>query len=267
MNGIRAVVVTGAGSGIGRGIAMHLAARGWGTVLVDTNADAARQVAASIAGPTQIVIGDVAFRATHAAAAGAAERVGALHAWVNCAGITIRHPLHRLDEAQVARIVGVNQLGTLWGTSQAVSSFLDTGWAGAIVNISSVHGQRAYPDFGVYEMTKAAIDAITRSVAASYGDRGIRANAVAPGAVSTPALERSFESAPVPTSARRDLESRNPLRRLAEPVEVAAVVEFLLSESASYVTGQTIYVDGGWGVLLGRDSDDPDARRTEGGSR
>ncbi|MBO0867307.1 MAG: SDR family oxidoreductase [Micromonosporaceae bacterium] len=263
----RSVVVTGAGSGIGRAIALHLAGHGWGVVLVDVDGAAVRGVATTVAGANRVVVGDVAVRPTHARAAAEAAQLGALSGWVNCAGITIRQHLHQLDESVVARLVGVNQLGTLWGTSQAISSFVDGRRAGAVVNISSVHGQRAYPEYGIYEMTKAAIDALTRSAAASYGDRGIRVNSVAPGAVVTPALERSFESAPVPAAARRDLESRNPLRRLAQPAEVAAVVEFLLSPSAGYINGATIAVDGGWGILLGRDSDDPQTRRTEGGSR
>ena len=123
--------------------------------------------------------------------------------------------------------------------------------SGSIVNISSVHGRRAYLDHAVYEMTKAAIDALTRNVAVVYGPYGIRANSVAPGAVMSEAMEKSFVDAPDPLGRRQFLEITTPLKRIAQTSEIAEVVEFLISPRSSYLTGQSICVDGGWSASLG----------------
>jgi NAD(P)-dependent dehydrogenase (short-subunit alcohol dehydrogenase family) len=186
--------------------------------------------------------------------------------WVNCAGITLKNGLDDLSVETSRRIVDVNQMGTLWGTSEAVTRMVHHKTSGSIVNVSSVHGRLAYPDYAVYEMTKAAIDALTRNAAVSFGRFGIRVNAVAPGAVMTDALDASLASAKNPAAAKSDLESRSSLGRIARPAEIAAVVSFLLSDAASYLTGQSIAVDGGWTATLGRDSTDPDTKRSAGGS-
>jgi NAD(P)-dependent dehydrogenase (short-subunit alcohol dehydrogenase family) len=258
--------VTGAAGGIGRAISRELASHGWSLVLVDVNAAELRSAETELAAVTSVttVLGDVAERETHVRAADAAGTLGALGGWVNCAGITIREPLHLVTAETASRVINVNQYGTLWGTSVAIERMLGSG--GAIVNMSSVHARSAYEEYAVYEMTKAAIEALTRNAAISYGARGIRVNAVAPGAVMTPALAASFESAPDPEGSRSDLAERSALGRIADASEVASVVSFLLSDASSYVTGQTIVIDGGWGSILGRDSADASKRRTKGGS-
>lgn len=277
----KVAVVTGAAEGIGRAIARDLAANGWGLVLVDVNEREVEAAARELSELTPIVVvaADVSDRHTHVLAASAAEELGTLAGWVNCAGITIREPLHAVTPATADRVIGVNQYGTLWGTSVAIDRMLGLGgtssWrgtgrsassVGAIVNMSSVHAHSAHEGYAVYEMTKAAIEALTRNAAISYGSQGIRVNAVAPGAVMTPALAASFDSASDPEGARRDLAERSALGRIADASEIASVVTFLLSDAASYVTGQTIVIDGGWTSILGRDSVDPTRRRTAGGS-
>ena len=262
----RVAVVTGAAGGIGKAIARDLANHGWSLVLVDVNEREARTAEAELGILTAvaIVVADVSDRYTHVLAADAAEQLGTLAGWVNCAGITIREPLHAITSDIADRVIGVNQYGSLWGTSVAVDRMRGTG--GAIVNMSSVHARASYADFAVYEMTKAAIEALTRNAAIAYGSQGIRANAVAPGAIMTPALAASFESAPDADGARSDLAERSALGRIGEAREIASVVTFLLSGAASYVTGQSIVIDGGWTSMLGRDSADPSRRRTAGGS-
>lgn len=260
----RSVVVTGSSSGIGRSIALRLAADGWAVVVVGRDAGRVDAVVAEVraAGGTAAgCVGDVADRDLHARLLAAALGLAPLAGWVNCAGTTVRNGLTELSEQVTLDMVRGNQLGSLWGCETAVAHWVGAGAGGAVVNMSSVHGRAAYPEHTVYEMTKAAVEALTRSVAVTYAARGIRANAVAPGAVRSPALEASFDRAPDPAAAREFLARRSPALRIAEPEEVAAVVAFLLSDDASYVSGQTVAIDGGWTAALGADPDEPGARR------
>jgi NAD(P)-dependent dehydrogenase (short-subunit alcohol dehydrogenase family) len=270
---VKSLVVTGAASGIGRAIAQHLSTSGWVVVLMDSNSLGLAEVQRSLTAPAtneqrtiDTFVGDVSDPSAHRLAADRAESLGTLYGWVNCAGITVRNPLDELSIETSRRIVAVNQMGALWGTSEAITRMVRAGTPGSIVNISSVHGRQAYPDYAVYEMTKAAIDALSRNAAVSYGPHGIRANSVAPGAVMTDALAASLDSARLPEIARRELASRSPLGRIAGANEIAHVVGFLLSDAASYVSGQSIAVDGGWTATLGRDSTTDGAQRTSGGS-
>ena len=248
-------VVTGAASGIGRGIAKRLA-EDYTVILIDLNPKTLPVVEKELidAGhQAYSVLGDVGQRATHQNARALAESKGNLISWVNCAGWTRGAPMHDFpnDPAVLEDLICANQIGSFWGCAEAVASFTTRKVPGAIVNISSVHGRRAWPDHAVYEMTKAAVDALTRNVAVAYGPFGIRANAVAPGAILTPALEQSFVDALDPVARRNSLELLAPLKRIGEPSEIAEVVSFLLSTRASYLSGQSIAVEGAWTVGLG----------------
>lgn len=235
-----AVVVTGAASGIGAGIANALMSRGTAVVAVDRDAAFAELDRA----PAATVVGDVSSRRTHEAALEAAREYGGLGGWVNCAGVSLPVPLLGLDERAARSVVDINLWGTTWGTTVAINEWCETGSRGAIVNISSVHGRRAYPDYAVYEMTKAAIEALTRNVAVTYAERGIRANAVAPGGVATAGLLASLASAADPQGAAAELTDFIPAGRLASVEEIAGTVLFLLSDDAAYISGQTLVVDG-----------------------
>lgn len=249
------VVITGAASGIGKGIANKMA-NGYSLVLVDVNSvplDAVAEEIRKEGAMVSVVVGDVSLRETHRKSVVEASKIGTLTGWVNCAGIGGVFRLHALPENQkdVMNVLEVNQIGTLWGCAEAVKSFTDSKVSGSIVNISSVHGRRAYLDHAVYEMTKAAIDALSRNVAVVYGPYGIRANSVAPGAVMSEAMEQSFVDAPDPLGRRQFLEMTTPLKRIGQTSEIAEVVEFLISPRSSYLTGQSICVDGGWSASLG----------------
>ena len=195
-----------------------------------------------------------------------ASAAGTLTAWVNCAGWTRGAALHDFpnDSRVFEELMGANQNGTFWGCAEAVHYFVNHKVKGAIVNISSVHGRRAWRDHAVYEMTKGAVDALTRNVAVTYGPYGIRCNAVAPGAVMTPALAQSFVDAPDPQARRESLELLTPLKRIANASEIAEVVSFLLSEKASYVSGQSLAVEGAWTSALGVGDLDPDLAKSYG---
>ncbi len=240
----KAVVVTGAASGIGRAVAEHLAGTGWRVVGLDVDGPALRTVMGALAGGSIAVVGDVALADTHLAAA---RDAGVCSGWVNCAGVTLATPLDDPDPDVVHRLLAVNQLGTFWGVCAAVRNFLEHGTPGSIVNVSSVHAARSHPGYGAYEMTKAAVEALTRNVAVAYGSRGIRANAVAPGAVATPALVTA------PEEHLELLRRQSPLGRLAAPAEIATAVAFLLADEASFVSGEVLTVDGGWSSALMRE--------------
>ncbi len=261
-------VVTGAGSGIGHAIALRLA-KDYSLINIDINGDNLKKVEAEIknnGGDVQSLVGDVSKRETHIKARELATAAGALTAWVNCAGWTRGAALHDFpnDPKVFEELMGTNQNGTFWGCAEAVHYFVNHKVKGAIVNISSVHGRRAWRDHAVYEMTKGAVDALTRNVAVTYGPYGIRCNAVAPGAVMTPALAQSFVDAPDPQARRESLELLTPLKRIANASEIAEVVSFLLSEKASYVSGQSLAVEGAWTSALGVGDLDPTLAQSYG---
>ncbi|WP_345763433.1 SDR family NAD(P)-dependent oxidoreductase [Diaminobutyricibacter sp. McL0608] len=249
----RSVVVTGTAKGIGRGIAERLTADGWLVVGVERSESDSVNVGACAA----VTIGDTAERATHMRAANQALQLAPLGGWVNNAGITRQTPLHRLDERTVREIVEINGLGYLWGCSAAVTAFVDQAHPGAIVNIGSIHGRASFADYAAYEFTKGGIDALTRSVAVTYGPYGIRANTVAPGGVRTPHLEAQIASATDPEAEERALAKGPPMRRIADVDDVAALTAFLLSDQAGYLSGQSIAVDGAWTAAFGSPPVDP----------
>lgn len=253
----RSVVVTGSSHGIGRAIAERLSADGWFVVGVGRRRSE---------GPFRAFIeGDAAEHDTHQRAAAAAVDLAPLRGWVNNAGLTRRTPLHELDIDAVRAIVDVNGLGYIWGCSTAVRSFIDSGEPGAIVNIGSIHGRRAFVDHAAYEFTKGGIDALTRSVAVSYGPYGIRANAIAPAGVMTPHLENQIRTASDPEAEECGLREGPPAKRISEAVEVASLTSFLLGSSTPTLTGQSIALDGGWSASFGIINADPGISARFGG--
>lgn len=243
------VVVSGAGRGIGLGIATVLAAEGWTVVGVDNSAFADTPCAVTVTGDTR-------DQTVHREAAAAARDLAPLTGWVNNAGITRETPLHELADPEVAatvnEVIDINGRGYLWGSAIAVESFLAQDLPGAIVNISSIHGRAAWVNHAAYEFTKGGVDAMTRSLAVSYGHKGIRANAVAPGRIRTEAIDRWITEASDPAARQRDLDSGPPLERMGTPAEIGEVVAFLLSDRSSYLSGQSIAVDGGWTSQFGQ---------------
>lgn len=236
--------MTGAGAGLGRAEAVALAQAG-ASVVVNDISDAATDVVdeiEAVGGTAALVTGDIGERATaDALLATAVERFGGLDVVVNNAGIQIARPSHELAADEFDAVLGVNLRGAFLCARAAIRHFLETDTPGAIVNVSSVHQRIPKPAYLGYAVSKGGMANLTSTLALEYAGRGIRVNAVGPGATVTP-INRGWIDDP---QRRAEVELHIPMRRAGTADEMAGVSCFLVSDDAAYITGQTLYVDGG----------------------
>jgi glucose 1-dehydrogenase len=247
------VLVTGGSSGIGQAIAVRFAEYGANVAINYLRApeearDTEEQVHACTAKVAQmgvrdvLVGGDVSDEADVVRMVGEAiEGLGGLDVVVNNAGIQISRPSEELSSADFDRVLAVNLRGSFMCAREAIRHFLGEEKGGSIVNISSVHQLIPKPGYLGYSTSKGGMQNLTRTLALEYAGRGIRVNGVGPGATVTP-INRAWIDDPV---KRRQVEEHIPMQRAGEADEMAGVTCFLASDMAAYITGQTIFVDGG----------------------
>jgi glucose 1-dehydrogenase len=247
------VLVTGGSSGIGQAIAVRFAEYGANVAInylrhPDEARETEAQVRACTAKVQQIGVrdvlvgGDVSNEADVVSMVGAAvEGLGGLDVLVNNAGIQISRPSEELSSADFDRVLAVNLRGAFMCAREAIRHFLGEDKGGSIVNISSVHQLIPKPGYLGYSTSKGGMMNLTRTLALEYAGRGIRVNGVGPGATVTP-INRAWIDDPI---KRAQVEEHIPMRRAGDADEMAGVTCFLASDMAAYITGQTIFVDGG----------------------
>jgi 3-oxoacyl-[acyl-carrier protein] reductase len=239
------IVVSGGAGGIGAEVSARLAREGAWLVIADLNAGQAEATAAGLEknGSQAIGVGcDITDPAQCDSAARAAfEKFGRLDGMVNCAGVSKPHDSLTLPPADWARMVDVQLNGAFYFAQACAKRMMSAG--GAMVFITSTNAEAAFPRRAAYCCAKAGVAMLTKVLAIEWAEKGIRVNAVGPAYVATEMTQRNIAAGNVNEAQIR---ARIPLGRLAQPADVADAVSFLLGEKASFITGQSLYVDGGW---------------------
>ncbi len=243
----RTALVTGAASGIGRAVAEFFAARGANVVVSDVDEAGSDETVERIraeGGRAAMVPCDVSRSAdVERLLDRTIETFGRLDHACNDAGVEGEQaPTAECTEDNWHRVIGVNLMGAWLCMKHEIARMLDTG-GGSIVNVSSIAGLIGFPGLPAYVASKHGLVGLTRNAALEYADRNIRVNAVCPGAIHTPMIDRVIHE---DRGFEKELLASHPLGRMGEPSEIAELVVWLCSDAASFVTGQAIAADGGY---------------------
>ena len=235
-------LVTGGAQGIGYACAEALAEDGHRPILADIREDGVREAAERLGNGAVGLICDMGEPAAIAALFDRIEiDYGPVATLVNNAGIALPGEFLSYELDDFRRVIGVNLVGVFAATQRAARTMVEKGIRGAVVNMSSINAQVAIPAIPAYCASKGGVMQITKAAALALAPHGIRVNAVGPGSIDTEMMA-GVNANP---EAMRTAMSRTPLKRLGAPREIGDVVAFLASDKASYITGETIYVDGG----------------------
>jgi meso-butanediol dehydrogenase/(S,S)-butanediol dehydrogenase/diacetyl reductase len=250
----KVALITGAGQGIGRAIALRLAADGADIALVDVNGDRLHAVAdeiRAVGSKAMSVVADVTDRSQVQSAVDQAEHeLDGFDIIINNAGIAQVNPLADVQPEEVSRILAVNVEGVLWGIQVAAAKFRARGHGGKIINASSIAGHEGFAMLGVYSATKFAVRGLTQAAAKEYAADGITVNAYCPGVVGTDMWVTIDERFAALTGAPKGATFEKfvggiALGRAQTPEDVAAYVSYLAGPDSDYMTGQAGLIDGG----------------------
>lgn len=250
----KVAVVTGAAQGIGRACAERFLKDGAKVVIGDVNEAQLAKTAADLGNPAGLATlrTDVSKRAdVDALVQLAADKFGRLDVIVNNAGIARTQQFLDITEEDFDTVLGINLKGAFFGTQAAARQMIaqndaGQGSGGVVINMSSVNALLAIPALSTYAMSKGAMNQLTTTAAVALAPHNIRVVGIGPGTILTELVAQQIMTS---DAARKSVLSRTPIGRCGEPSEVASVASFLASEDASYVTGQTVYVDGGRMIL------------------
>ncbi|MFT4117808.1 SDR family NAD(P)-dependent oxidoreductase [Bradyrhizobium sp.] len=245
----KVAAITGAARGIGKACAKRFLDDGVKVVIADVDADGLAQTAAELGRPEALrtVVGNVAKRAdVDQLVATAVKEFGRLDIMVNNAGVARNQGILDISEQDFDDVIAINLKGAFFGVQAAARQMIVQGGGGVIINMSSVNALLAIPTLATYAISKGGMKQLTSVAAVALAPHNIRVVAVGPGTILTDMVASSIYTS---EDARKTVLSRTPSGRGGEPSEVASVVAFLASDDASYITGQTIYPDGGRLIL------------------
>ncbi|MHA8138206.1 glucose-1-dehydrogenase [Lactobacillaceae bacterium Scapto_B20] len=242
----KVAVITGGSKGIGKAIAERLAKEHM-QIVINYNSDAAGaeeavEMIKNKGGNAVAVQADVSSEEDVQKMLDAAiDNFGGLDLWINNAGLENQVHTHEMSLADWNKVIKVNLTGTFLGARAALRYWVKNDRPGNIINMSSVHDQIPWPTFSHYAASKGGVKMFTETIALEYAKRGIRVNAIAPGAINTPINAKKFADPDQLQSTKEMV----PMDRIGKPSEVSATAAWLASTESGYVTGDTIYVDGG----------------------